>query len=233
MSAIAVAANSSATNAVASLLTNAASSATADAGSAVNKSASSDATPPSRDPVDTVDLSDRAKATLARAKTEQFAADKLAAQLQATRNPDGKPEAAPSKFSPDTSKLFDALNGSAAASETNWTVGSKWGDASISDAAFIDKYKDAFLGGLTGLPPEKREALQAAINTGALKFQQGSEVAGYNTRTVVTYNGGSGGGQGMSSSGYRAPTGAVKEAIEAGNAVALWTEDRGDVYVTW
>jgi hypothetical protein len=228
------AANSSATNAVASLLVNTGSSATADAGSAVNKSASSDTTPSSRDPVDTVDMSDRAKATLARAKTEQFAADKLAAQVQATRNPGDKSGAVSSKPVPDgASKLFDALHGSAAGNDTDWTAGSKWGDAAISDAAFTDKYKDSLLGALEGLPPEKREALQAAINAGTLKVQQGSEVAGYNTRTAVTYNGGPGGGQGMSTSGYRAPTGAVKEAIDAGNAVALWTEDRGDVYVTW
>ena len=231
MSAIAAVANSPANNAATSLPIDTASSATADAGT---KTASSDATSSSRDPVDTVDLSDRAKATLARAKTEQFAADKLAAQVQATRNPSGKSGAAPSKpAADDASKLFDALYGSAAGSESNWTVGSKWGNAAISDAEFIDKYKDAFLGALAGMPPEKREALQAAINAGTLKFQQGSEVTGYNTRTDVSYSNGPGGGQGMSTSGYRAPTGAAKEAIDAGDAVALWTEDRGDVYVTW
>src|SRR5882757_3580265 len=182
MSAIA-AANSSATNAVASLLSNAASPATADAGTAINKVASSDANSSSRDPVDTVDLSDRAKATLARARTEQFAADKLAAQVQATRNPSDKSGAASSRPAPDgASKLFDALHGSAAGSDTDWTAGSKWGDAAISDAAFTGKYKDSLLGALEGLPPEKREALQAAINAGTLKVQQGSEVAGYNTR---------------------------------------------------
>ena len=37
----------------------------------------------------------------------------------------------------------------------------------------------------------------------------------------------------MSTSGYRAATGETKEAIDAGNVLAMWTEDRGDVYITW
>jgi hypothetical protein len=90
MSAIA-AANSSATNAVASLLSNGASSATTDADTTAAKATTSDpaASSASRAPVDTVDLSDRAKATLARARTEQVAADKLAALVQSVRDPQG------------------------------------------------------------------------------------------------------------------------------------------------
>jgi hypothetical protein len=228
--------NSSATNALASLLKNTATTATTDT-STPAKATTSDPTASqvSRDPVDTVDLSDRAKATLARARTEQVAADKLTAQVAATKNLEGKGKA--TKVTSDGgSQLFDRLTGRAKpqqAGETKWEAGSKSGDASISDAEFTAKYKDAFLGALEGLPPEKREALQTAIDTGTLKFQQGSEVSGYNTRTTISYSTGPGGGQGMSTSGYSAPTGATKEAIEAGNAVSLWTEDRGDVYVTW
>ena len=88
MSAIA-AANSSANNAIASLLSNAASPAT-DAGTPATKATSSGSST-SSDPTDIVDLSDHAKATLARAKTEQVAAGKLTAQVQATRDPSGKP----------------------------------------------------------------------------------------------------------------------------------------------
>jgi len=116
---------------------------------------------------------------------------------------------------------------------TAWTAGSRAGDASISDADFIAKCKDSLVVALEGFPAEKREALEAAINNGTLKIQKGSEVEGYNTRTTVTYSVGPGGGQGMSTSGYRPPTGAVKEAIDAGNAISLWTEDRGDVFITW
>jgi hypothetical protein len=107
------AANSSATNAVASLLSNAASSATTDAGTSAAKATTSDpAASSSNGPVDVVDLSDRAKATLARAKTERVAADKLAAQVQATKGPDGKDKAAKTN-SDDGSQLFDKLTGRA------------------------------------------------------------------------------------------------------------------------
>jgi hypothetical protein len=81
------AANSSATSAVVSLLSNAASSATTDAGAPAAKATTTDpvASSAGRDPVDTVDLSDRAKATLVRARTEQVAADKLAALVQSLK----------------------------------------------------------------------------------------------------------------------------------------------------
>ena len=201
-------------------------------------SARSDAGTASGDPVDVVDLSDRAKQILARATSEQVAADKLSAQLQSLRDPNGKSAASDSKAgnskAGDGASLFDKLRGRVqdGKNDTVWTAGARAGDASLSDAEFTAKHKDALLGALLGMPAEKLQALQAAINNGTLKFQKGSEVEGYNTRTTVTYTAGPGGG-GMSTSGYRPATGAVKEAIDAGNAIALWTEDRGDVYVTW
>ncbi len=76
-------------------------------------------------------------------------------------------------------------------------------------------------------------ALQAAIDNGTLKIQKGSDVPGYNNRTVVTYSGSPGGLEGMSTSAYVQPTGAVKDAINQGNAFAAWTEDRGDISLTW
>jgi hypothetical protein len=103
-------ANSSATNAVASLLRNAASSAATDAGAPAAKATATDpvASSAGRDPVDTVDLSDRAKATLARAKTERFVAGKLAAQVAATNSPGGKDKTTKSTFD-DGAKLFEQL----------------------------------------------------------------------------------------------------------------------------
>jgi hypothetical protein len=65
------AANSSATNAIASLLSNAASAATAPATPAAKATTSGSSA--SSNPADIVDLSDNAKATLARAKTDQVA----------------------------------------------------------------------------------------------------------------------------------------------------------------
>jgi hypothetical protein len=109
MSAIS-ATNSSANNAIASLLSNAASSAT-DAGTPATNAAPSGSSA-SRDPADIVDLSDHVKATLARAKTEQVAADKLTAQLDGARDPDGK-ASAPKANSGDGASLFDKLSGRA------------------------------------------------------------------------------------------------------------------------
>jgi hypothetical protein len=102
MSAI-TAANSSAYSAVASLLRNASSSAgSAGTSAGIGATASSAGVP-----VDSIDLSDSAKATLARAKTDQVAADKLAALVQAGRNSDGKPESAAG----NVSQVFDQLTG--------------------------------------------------------------------------------------------------------------------------
>jgi hypothetical protein len=79
---------SSASNAVALLLSNVASS---TAGTDPTPAAvTPDSTTPSKDPLDNVDLSDRAKATLARARTEQVVADNLSAQVLAAKGPTTK-----------------------------------------------------------------------------------------------------------------------------------------------
>ena len=199
-------------------------------------SARSDAGMASSDPVDVVDLSDRAKQILARATFERAAADKLSAQVQSMQDPEGKSAAPDSQAgnsqASNGASLFDKLRGRAqdSGNDTEWTAGARAGDPSLSDAEFTAKHKAGLLGALVGFPAEKQQALEAAINNGTLKFQKGTDVEGYNTRTTVTYTVG---GQGMSTSGYRPATGAAKEAIDAGNAIALWTEDRGDVFVTW
>lgn len=75
----------------------------------------SSATPsPAKGPVDIVDLSDHAKALLARAKLDQAAADRLTAQLEAAKGT-GKKAASPPK-SNDGSQLFDKLSGRAQSS---------------------------------------------------------------------------------------------------------------------
>ncbi|MCK1655585.1 hypothetical protein IVA88_29770 [Bradyrhizobium sp. 149] len=188
----------------------------------------------SGDPVDVVDLSDRAKQILARANVEQAAADKLSGFLQSLKDPDGNSATSHDRTHGQGS-LSDKLRGqtTANAETTSWIAGSKAGDASISDADFVAKYRDSLEGALQDFPADKRAALEGAISNGTLKIQKGSDVEGYNTRTTIAYNVGPGGGQGMSTSGYRPPTGAAKEAIASGNAVGLWTEDRGDVYISW
>lgn len=157
-------------NALASLLTPA--SSTSDSPPQTAASTNSNAATPSTDPIDTVDLSYR----------------ELSAMLQSLNGPDEKPTASKPTSDNETS-LFDKLSGRAQDSrnDTAWTAGSKWGDASISDAEFTPRHKAGILGALTGLPAEKLRALQAAIDNGTLKFQRGSDVEGYNTRTTVTW----------------------------------------------
>jgi len=102
-------ANSSSNSAVASLLTGA---------TAVSSSAGLPATEPSvgdgepsRDPLDNVDLSDRAKATLARARTEQFAADRLTAQLNSGTHSTNARETSDAASYDRVSRSFIALAG--------------------------------------------------------------------------------------------------------------------------
>ena len=112
--------------------------------------------------------------------------------------------------------------------------GSKYGDPTISDADFLTKYSASLESYAEGLSPEQRQAFEAAIGSGTLQFQKASDVDGLNYRSTVTYSGSPGGLQGMTVSHQSsAPTGAAKDAIDQGRAYVFWTEDRGDVYVTW
>lgn len=228
--------NSSATSAVASLLRNAASAATVD-GTSASATTKSDqvASSASGNPVDIVDLSDRAKQILARAKTEQVAASKLSDLVQSLQSPEGKTSASKAK-SDDGTSLFDKLSGrtqTPTSGTTQWEAGSKYGDPTISDGAFIDKIKDALLTSLSGAPAEKVAALQTAIDSGTIQIQKASDVAGLNYQSSVSYSGCPGGLQGMSVTHQSNPTGAVKDAIDQGKALAMWTADRGDIYITW
>jgi hypothetical protein len=91
-------------------------------GSTVNEAApkgtgSSNQLSSSRTPVDVVDLSDRAQAVLARAKIEKVAADRLAAQVQATRGADKS--AGTKSTRSDASNLYETLSGSAVSKSTS------------------------------------------------------------------------------------------------------------------
>lgn len=237
MSAIA-AVNSSATSAVASLLSNAASAATTGGTSAGAAKADQGTSSASGNPVDIVDLSDHAKQTLARAKTEHVAAGKLSDLVQSlqssgSKNPASKPK------SDDGSSLFDKLTAQPQTSDkTTWEAGSKYGDASISDADLTTELKGSFLQQADaydkqGLPPEVGQALRDAVNTGTLKFQKASDIPDLNFHSTVTYSGVPGGLQGGGVATDQHPTGATKVAIDQGTAIAAWTADRGDVYITW
>jgi hypothetical protein len=240
MSAIA-AVNSSATSAVASLLSDAASAATAGGSSTSTAKKSDQAASSARgNPVDIVDLSDRAKQILARAKTEQVAADKLAVQAQTAQNAGGKDKMV--KSNSDSDPIFGALMSRSAqpqqAGETIWEASAPYGDPSISDADFTEQLK----GSLSfwaddydkrGLPPEVGQALRSAVANGTLKFQKASEVPDLNFRSHHTFTPSAiGGGYDGFGGTSQNPTGATKEAIDQGRAIAMWSADRGDIYIT-
>jgi len=171
---------------------------------------------------------------LARAKSDRTAADKLNTLLQSLKNPDGKDTTSKAKADDGTS-LFDKLSGrqtSSKLSTTQWEAGSKYGDPTISDSDFLEKIKPALMTSAEGLPPEQRQALETAVNNGAIQFQKASDVAGLNYHSTVNYTGSPGGLEGMTVTHQSNPTGAAKDALDQGRAFAFWAADRGDVYVS-
>ena len=121
MSAIASPASSSNLSAVAQFLANSVSTAAA-ATPRTGPSSSKTPAAASSAPSDSLDLSDHAKATLARAQQEKIAADKLQAFLQSARNSNGANKTSvpnqspnPSQASDDVTKIFDQLTGRAQA----------------------------------------------------------------------------------------------------------------------
>ena len=230
--------NTSANSAVASLIKDAASSGSALASQGSTSLSASAFSASSSDPVDTVDISDRAKQILARAKSEQAAADKLNTLLQSLKSLDSKDTTSKAQTDDGTS-LFDKLSGRAqsqTSSDTQWVAGAPYGNASISDADFtkglyleqIADFMDA-----AGLPPEAGQALRNAVANGTLKFQKASEVPDLNFHSQQIFTKNAFGTIDTWGSVSQNPTGATKDAIDQGKAIALWSADRGDVYITW
>jgi hypothetical protein len=122
MSAIAATGSSSSYSAVAQLLANSLSSATPGISQTGQSTTSGSGTPTSGSS-DSLDLSDHAKAILARAKTDQVAADELQTFLQAARNPNGTGgTSASSQASGDNgTQIFDQLTGQTQSQSANTT----------------------------------------------------------------------------------------------------------------
>jgi hypothetical protein len=113
-----------------------------------------------------------------------------------------------------------------------------YGDPTISDQQLIDKLKGTLLGTAdtddqAGLAPEVGQALRDAVTNGTLKVQQASDVPGLNMHSTNTYSPSSIGGPSGSGTTSTNPTGSVKEALKAGRAMAMWTSDRGNIYISW
>jgi hypothetical protein len=252
------AANSSAYNAVASLLANAANIAPDSA--RANQSAATDQQASSGEPKESVDLSDHAKRVLARAKSEQSAAEKLSDLVQSLQNSNSKSHTLKTK--PNDGPSFEDLSGSQASSQTKpndgpsfedvsgsqvssksgdtqWVAGAPYGDASKSDAEFKKAIMIEFEGRAYVFEREGNwEAAQSIRNgyaNGTLKFQRAADVPDLNftSQNVFAKNAWGTWDTIYSTSSSQNATGSVKEALDQGRAVAMWTPDRGDVYITW
>jgi len=211
---------------------------TAPDGTTADQSALVDQNVSSSEPKDSVDLSDHAKQVLARAKSEQSAADKLSDLVQSLQNSNGKSGA--SKTKPNDGPSFDELSGgqdSSKSSDTQWVAGAPYGDASKSDAEF----KKAIGGMFDGMAYiferegklEAAQSLRSGYANGTLKYQKAADVPDLNFTSQNTFTKNAFGSWDGTSSSSNNATGAIKDALDQGRAIAMWTPDRGDVYITW
>jgi hypothetical protein len=225
------AASSSATNAVASLLSNDASSATTDAGTPAAKAITSDpaASSASRDPVDTVDLSDRAKATLAHAQIERVAADKLAALVQTLKG-QGSDKTKSKADSTDPQDIFQKLSGGATGSakleDLDGLMKSLFAANKNSDGTYnsfsktvddvlivpstpqqVDDwyktYGQSFLEGALHFSGEEgNNVLAEAVRNRTITLQSAADIPDLNFHNTWTLQGGEGGGSINGTSSY-------------------------------
>jgi hypothetical protein len=197
------AANSSATNAVASLLSNAASSA-GDAGAPATIAMSPDltASSTSRDPIDTVDLSDRAKATLARAKTEQAAADKLAALAQSLSNSGGKSGSTAKAVSGEGDR--DSYLAALKAAHTGLDGTTESFSKTVNDVFDVpstpqdidDWYNTEgkiLIAGAQLFPEEAATGIAQAVQNRTITIQNAKDIPDLDLHNTLTFSGGEGG----------------------------------------
>ncbi|WNJ89791.1 hypothetical protein [Bosea sp. 685] len=189
-----------------------------------------------------VDLSDRAKAILARHAVDQRVADQLSETIAAMRDDGTLSEAAGRPANGRPAKIDDAQtlieNPTQSADAIRWVAGAPHGDPTKSDERFL---KDgAIIESVTytlengNYPPGAAQALRDAYARGTIKIQNASEVSNLNFRSEHEFTPSRiGGGYDSWGSTSQTPTGATKDAIDQGRAVAMWTADRGDVYISW
>jgi hypothetical protein len=79
---------------------------------------------------------------------------------------------------------------------------------------------------------DQAQALSAALQNGTLKFQNASDVPDLNMNSTIIHYADAGGGGEMGSTSLK-PAGAIKAALDGGQALALSMGDRGNFYVTW
>ncbi|MGZ7870409.1 hypothetical protein ACXR8U_32795 (plasmid) [Methylobacterium radiotolerans] len=195
-------------------------------------------------PAAVVDLSDRAKAMIAQNRTAQDVADRLAQQAAAQRGDDASQagsarKAQTSAGSSEAPDIYGALKSASAnqsTKQTDWEAGAPYGDPTLSDADFLKNnlLADMDLTG-AGWSTEDAQAFKNAIQSGTIKIQKASEIDGLNFKSWQTFTPNPNNGAGYDTTGgtTQNPTGEVKKAIDAHRGMAMWTADRGDVYLSW
>ncbi len=139
--------------------------------------------------------------------------------------------AKPTSVSHDTPDIYNSL-----ASATKWEAGAPYGDPTKSDAQFLE---DSLLQDMdltaAGWSAEDAQAFKSAIQGGTIKIQKASEIEGLNFKSWQTFTPNPNNGVGYDSAGGTSqnPTGEVKKAIDSHRAMAMWTADRGDIYLSW
>lgn len=209
-------------------------------------------------PATRVELSDGAKAMLERARIGQAVADRLAETLAASAGRGGAAQKPRGGVAANgVSQFLRSVTGgnggqgnappSKAAqvtprSSAAWENYAPYGDPTISDQEFLGSIKDTLLAQAeyydqSGQPPEVGQALRDAIRNGTVTVQRASQVEGLNFHSTQSFTPSvHGGGYDSIGGTTQNPTGATKQAIDQGRAIAMWHQDRGDIgdiYVSW
>lgn len=193
-------------------------------------------------PAALVEISDLAKTLLSRRTSAAAAAENLKTAISATNknDTDQYSSLAPRNYSTLTPiSFFDSLmppGGKDMKPDGKWQPGAPYGDATKSDAWFI---RDLGLSSLSmdaaGWPPEVGQTLDNAIRTRTIKIQKASDIEGLNFKSSKTFTPNKNNGAGYDTTGGTSqnPVGDTKKTLDSGRALAMWTADRGNVYLSW
>lgn len=248
--------NSSASSALSLLRSFAAS--TGSKSTSATSAQSDAATQTEDDSAVTVNLSDQAKALLDRAKIAQAVADRLAQHFQIARDTNGSDwlskllsqptSAGKTRADKDSSDQKTSSAASSTSAAAKWKASLKeqvtvsdapapYGDSAKSDQQIIKEMTTSLLATAdlydNYLSPGSGQPLRDALAKGTIKVQNAADVAGLNMHSTQTWTPNAFGSVDGSSSTTITPTGSVKEAFESGRSLALWSADRGNIYLSW
>lgn len=195
-------------------------------------------------PAAVVELSDRAKAVIEQNRTAKDVADRLAQQAAVQRGDTSSyagsaRKAKTNSASSEAPDIYSALKWNTAnqsTTQTKWEAGAPYGDPTLSDADFLANNSFAAWDlTASGWSAEDAQAFKNAVQSGTIKIQKASEIDGLNFNSWQTFTPNPNNGAGYDTAGGTSqnPTGDVKKAIDSHRAMAMWTADRGNVYLSW